>query len=165
MRKGDKTITDQDLLWDYGGEILHSQGMDLERQIPQHGRVNCFDHSVAVALLSLRLARWLGLRVDRRSLIRGALLHDYFLYDWRTLHPRPGLRHGLSHGLRHGGRAAANADRDFGLNAVEADIIRRHMFPLTLTPPRYRESLLVCWADKVCAVREFGGGLWRTRAK
>ena len=158
-------MTDQDLLWDYGGEILRSQGMDLERQIPQHGRVNCFDHSVAVALLSLRLARWLGLRVDRRSLIRGALLHDYFLYDWRTLHPRPGLRHGLSHGLRHGGRAAANADRDFGLNAVEADIIRRHMFPLTLTPPRYRESLLVCWEDKVCAVREFGGGLWRTRAK
>lgn len=158
-------MTDQDLLWDYGGEILRSQGMDLERQIPQHGRVNCFDHSVAVALLSLRLARWLGLRVDRRSLIRGALLHDYFLYDWHTLHPRPGLRHGLSHGLRHGGRAAANADRDFGLNAVEADIIRRHMFPLTLTPPRYRESLLVCWADKDCAVREFGGGLWRTRAK
>lgn len=158
-------MTDQDLLWDYGGEILRSQGMDLERQIPQHGRVNCFDHSVAVALLSLRLARWLGLRVDRRSLIRGALLHDYFLYDWHTLHPRPGLRHGLSHGLRHGGRAAANADRDFGLNAVEADIIRRHMFPLTLTPPRYRESLLVCWADKVCAVRELGGGLWRTRAK
>lgn len=158
-------MTDQDLLWDYGGEILRSQGMDLERQIPQHGHVNCFDHSVAVALLSLRLARWLGLRVDRRSLIRGALLHDYFLYDWHTLHPRPGLRHGLSHGLRHGGRAAANADRDFGLNAVEADIIRRHIFPLTLTPPRYRESLLVCWADKVCAVREFGGGLWRARAK
>ena len=28
------------------------------------------------------------------------------------------------------------------------------MFPLNLTPPRYRESILVCIADKICAVYE-----------
>lgn len=43
---------------------------------------------------------------------------------------------------------------DFALNAVERDVIARHMFPLNLTPPRYRESILVCIADKICAVYE-----------
>ena len=47
-----------------------------------------------------------------------------------------------------------NAERDFQLNAVERDMIVKHMFPLNLTPPRYRESILVCIADKICAVYE-----------
>ena len=47
-----------------------------------------------------------------------------------------------------------NADRDFGLNEVEKDIISKHMFPLTIMPPRYRESVLVTLADKWCALCE-----------
>lgn len=44
---------------------------------------------------------------------------------------------------------------DFKLNQVEEDIIRKHMFPLTRFPPKYKESLLVCIADKICTVYEF----------
>ena len=44
--------------------------------------MTCFDHSLAVAYLSLWIVLRLGLRLDLRSLVRGALLHDYFLYDW-----------------------------------------------------------------------------------
>ena len=47
-----------------------------------------------------------------------------------------------------------NADRDFGLNEIEKDIISKHMFPLTFMPPRYRESVLVTLADKWCAICE-----------
>ena len=54
----------------------------------------------------------------------------------------------------HAHTALRNASRDFTLNAVERDVIARHMFPLNLTPPRYRESVLVCLADKFCAVTE-----------
>lgn len=141
-------MTPEQMLWAYGGEILRSETMGREKTIPQHGSTTCYDHSVGVALCSIRLARRWGWRVDYPSLVRGALLHDYFLYNWRE----PG-DHRL-HGLFHARRAMENAQRDFGLNAVEADIIRRHMFPLNPTPPRYKESVVVTWADKLCAVRE-----------
>lgn len=90
-----------------------------------------------------------GLRVDSASLIRGALLHDYFLYDWHRAEEA-----GKWHGFRHAQRALDNAQRDFHLNAVERDVIRKHMFPLNLRPPRYRESVLVSCADKLCALGE-----------
>ena len=33
-------------------------------------------------------------------------------------------------------------------------MIAKHMFPLTLRPPRFRESWIVCLADKWCALEE-----------
>ena len=51
--------------------------------------------------------------------------------------------------------ALENARRVFELSEVECDIIRKHMFPLTPVPPRYREGWLVVLADKVCSVYEF----------
>ena len=50
----------EELLWKHGRDILTSPGMERERSIPQHGYVNCFDHSVAVALLSVWIAARLG---------------------------------------------------------------------------------------------------------
>lgn len=58
---------------------------DIQKSHIQHGTTTVFDHSVNVAITSLRLSEKLnaaGIRVNRRELIRGALLHDYFLYDW-----------------------------------------------------------------------------------
>lgn len=119
------------------------------RKFRQHGNVSVYDHSVGVAALSLRLARGLRLKIDESALVRGALLHDYFLYDWHVPDPDRPL-----HGFYHPKAALQNARQDFTLNRKEEDIIRRHMFPLTLKPPRTREGLLVCLADKLCAVRE-----------
>lgn len=133
----------------YGGDILSSDGMELEKLFLQHGAVTVFAHSFAVACLCLYLARILRLRVDRRALVRGALLHDYFLYDWHVPDPSHRL-----HGFSHPRRALENASRDFDLGPVERDAIARHMFPLTLKPPKYRESALVCAADKLCALCE-----------
>lgn len=133
----------------HGQAILCSRSMQAEKQFFQHGRISCYDHSVAVAYFSLLLAKKLHLRIDEKSLIRGALLHDYFLYDWHI--PHPGRR---LHGLHHAKLALQNAERDYTLNAKERDIIVRHMFPLNPIPPRCRESVLVTAADKFCAVCE-----------
>ena len=43
---------------------------------------------------------------------------------------------------------------DFNLNEKERDIILKHMFPLTVKPPRFKESYIVMLADKYCAVYE-----------
>ena len=106
-------------------------------------------HVMNVARYSLALSDRLHIRCHRRELIRGALLHDYFLYDWHL--PNSAQRW---HGFRHARIALQNAARDFDLNKIEIDIIGKHMFPLNLRIPRYRESFLVCLADKICAVRE-----------
>ena len=120
----------------------------------QHGNVSVFAHSAAVAAYSMRFAKYLGLKVDKRSLIRGALLHDFFLYDW---HETNNVGDGL-HGFVHPVTASKNAMRFFKLNMRELDIIRKHMWPLTLTKfPKYTESWLVCAADKYCSLLETFG--------
>jgi uncharacterized protein len=87
------------------------------------------------------------LRLDYRSAARGGLLHDYFLYDW---HHAPYKLHGF----KHPNRALKNAQNDFDLNKIEIDIIKKHMWPLTVTPPRYLESLIVGMVDKGCTISE-----------
>lgn len=133
----------------YGRDILFSAGMQSEKQFLQHGTVSVFAHSVAVACLCLAIAEHLNLSVDTRALVRGALLHDYFLYDWHV--PDPGHR---LHGFTHARRALRNAERDFSLGDIEKDMIATHMFPLNLRPPRYRESVILCIADKISATQE-----------
>lgn len=144
----------QGLLLKYGADILSSQGMELEKGFFQHGTVTVYDHSVAVALMCLQFAMLLHIHADRRSLVRGALLHDYFLYDWHVKEKGRPL-----HGTHHARRAMKNAERDFGLNKIERNMILAHMFPLNLTLPRYRESVLLCTADKLCALRETARGV------
>lgn len=123
----------------------------------QHGDTSCLLHTVAVAYYSMRLAEKFRIPVHKRELIRGALLHDYFLYDWHDGKPERKI-----HGFTHPKTAARNADRDFGLKKLEMDIIQRHMFPLTPKPPMSREAWLVCMVDKGCSLYEtFGRRTYR----
>ncbi len=136
-------------VYDYGEDIFSSGKLEKEKDFIQHADITCYEHSIAVATLGLKMANLLPIKTDKRALVRGALLHDYFLYDW---HDADGT-HNL-HGFTHGKKAMENAKRDFEISEVEADIIRKHMFPLTLIPPKYAESLIVCVADKICALKE-----------
>ena len=120
-----------------------------EKACFQHGSTSVYAHSVRVAACSLRLSRLLRIRTDQRALVRGALLHDYFLYDWHIPDENRPL-----HGRYHPSAALKNAEEDFELSDMERDIIKKHMFPLTLTPPAYKESLLVCLVDKACSIYE-----------
>lgn len=140
------------LVNEHGHDIIAHEHMHIERGCYQHGCITTFAHSLRVACLAVWFADRLHLwnRVDLRSLIRAALLHDYFLYDW---HDWDNGEHRL-HGFTHGRTALRNALRDFELNAVERDSIAHHMFPLTPTPPSYIEGYLVTLADKVSATRE-----------
>ena len=58
------------------------------------------------------------------------------------------------HGRIHPKIALFNARKDYDINELEADIIARHMFPLTFTPPKYKESIIVCLVDKVLSTYE-----------
>ena len=82
--------------------------MQSEKNFRQHGRMSVYEHSLAVARMCLRIAKYFPGEVDMRSLVRGALLHDYFLYDWHI----PDESHKW-HGVTHAGDALKNARRDF----------------------------------------------------
>ncbi len=129
---------------------LEQEGRILQsKEYMQHGNISVYEHSLLVARRSLSIARRFRWPVDERSLVRGALLHDYFLYDWHE----PDEDHRL-HGFSHPGKALENARDDYELNGREENIILRHMFPLTPVPPACLEAWIVCLADKLCAAEE-----------
>ena len=137
-------------------ELERTGRLGLTRDFIQHGDVTVYAHVLSVAQASLAAADVLmhaGVRVDRASLLRGALLHDYFLYDWHDPDPSHRL-----HGFRHPFFALARAEEDFDLTPRERNIIVRHMFPLVPIPPTCREAWIVCLADKWCALRETVAG-------
>lgn len=113
----------------------------------QHGSVTCFEHSLSVSYYSYLLCKLL--RMDYRAAARGGLLHDLFLYDWHK-----SKLIGGKHGFTHPYTALKNANEHFLLNKLEKDIIVKHMWPLTILLPRYKEAYVVSFVDKYCAFLE-----------
>ncbi|MBQ7774772.1 MAG: HD domain-containing protein, partial [Lachnospiraceae bacterium] len=114
-----------------------------------------YDHSIRVAYLCYRHYQRFHSNVNLNELIRGALLHDYFLYDHHDKNSS-GHVNGLVHGFTHSKRALENALRVYpDLTKTEQDMIKRHMFPLTPIPPMTKCGWLVCFYDKVAAIGEY----------
>lgn len=136
----------REILYTY---MTHEEVKSMKRYM-QHGSTTTYEHCMNVVRFSYWLNRRLHLRADERALLTGALLHDFYLYDW---HEKSGW-HRL-HGFYHPSRACRNAKRIFGIGKLEADIIESHMWPLTLRHiPKSREAAIVCLADKYCSLLE-----------
>ena len=143
--KNNKNLFDQEIR-----NLLLDPKVRHMKDFPQHGGTNTLSHVINVAEESFRLAEKLGWKIDEKVLARGAILHDYYLYDIKEQGLSP-----YNHGTSHPKKAVKNADRDFGLNSKEMNVIQGHMWPLTLfSPPRSKEAVLVCLADKYVATKE-----------
>lgn len=116
-------------------------------QVHQHVDVNCLDHCIFVSYLSFLFCKKFHLNYTDAA--RGGLLHDLFLYDWHVKGSHQGM-----HGFTHPKAALRNASKICDLTEREKDIIVKHMWPLTIRFPRYRESFVVSGADKICALAE-----------
>ena len=120
------------------------------KQYISHSDITVYHHCLKVAYTAYTLAMKWRVPCDVRALVRGALLHDYYLYDWHD--PNKGFRW---HGFKHHRFALQNAERDYFLTRRERNIIGSHMFPLTFWKlPRCREAWLVTLADKIVAAEE-----------
>jgi uncharacterized protein len=128
-------------------DLINSPVVQSMENYIQHSDVSCFEHCINVSYYSYLICRRLGL--DCQAVARGALLHDLFLYDWHITKPENGL-----HGFTHPYAALENANKHFDLNDMEKDIIQKHMWPLTLKLPKYKESFIVSCMDKYCAILE-----------
>jgi len=143
------------------GDIYeHEEFLKLKEHY--HHNSSIYEHVMDVSYFSYRTCKFL--KLDYHSAARGALLHDFFLYDWRN-HDAPDLPENKFHGIEHPKIALANAEKHFTLNEIERDIVIKHMWPLTLVPPKYKESFIVSFADKYLASREFVNKFKETKIK
>ena len=151
MKKSRRMWKIENLIKAEGNDILHSRNHKSTRKAIQHGNVSVRRHAINVARYSLLINEKLRIKCNKRDLIRGALLHDYFLYDWHDKDHISPLR---LHGFFHPGIALRNAEKEYRLSTKEKDIIRKHMWPLTIVPPKCREAWVVSMADKYCSLME-----------
>jgi uncharacterized protein len=128
-------------------DLLKHERVQSMKNFIQHGNTTCFDHSLYVSFTSYVVSRRLGL--DYRATARGALLHDFFLYDWHIKGNSEGL-----HGFSHPRVALRNALESFELGAIEREIILKHMWPLTPALPLKKEAVVVTMVDKYCSIAE-----------
>lgn len=131
-------------------EMLQHEKLREMKKYIQHGRTTTYAHCIAVAYYSYLITTKLPIKLDSKSIIRGALLHDFYLYDWHI----PDDSHKF-HGFVHPMFALRNSKKYFKLNKIEEDIIKKHMWPLTVTRvPQCREAFLVSLVDKYCSLAE-----------
>jgi len=131
-------------------DITENSSMISLKEHEQHMNTSRYKHCYEVAFYTYAICKKLGL--DYISAARGAMLHDFYFYDWRNKGVEGQKRF---HAYRHPRIALNNAIENFDLNDLEKDIIVKHMWPLTLNFPKYSESYIVTLIDKYCATREF----------
>ena len=139
------------VLEEYASDILNSENFQKTKKHIQHGNMTVYEHCVNVAKTSFMLQHALKINCNERDLIRGALLHDYYLYDW---HIKDKDNSYALHGFYHPGIALNNAKKEYKLTECQEEIIRKHMWPLTVIPPTCKEAWIVTAADKYCSFME-----------
>ena len=120
------------------------------RNYIQHGTISTYEHCESVTELAFLLNRRLRLGADERILVTGAFLHDFYLYDWHENDKSHRL-----HGYHHPDTSCANAVAYFQIGEHIQQMIRTHMWPLTITKlPRSREAWILCLVDKYISTEE-----------
>ena len=130
------------------------------KEIPMHRGSNCYIHSFKVAKASIKKATKKNKGYNLEALLVGAILHDYYLYDWRS--DRDKLK---GHGKNHPIIASENARRDFDISREVAEIIKTHMWPLTpkLKPITKEAKLLDYMDDKIATIEFFSSKKYKTK--
>lgn len=142
-----KILADKEYL-DIVKDLIINETVLKMKQYRQHFNVNCFDHCLFVSYNSYLICK--KRKLDYISVARAGLLHDLFLYDWRK---RQDGRKGY-HAFTHGKIALENAMKITNLNDKEKDIIKKHMWPVTLEIPKYKETFIITLVDKYFAMVE-----------
>lgn len=126
-------------------DILNNEEFIKRKEYHHHENRSVYVHSIYVSYYSYKIAKFL--HMDYTNTAIGGLLHDFYYNDWQK-NPQKGIKN--LHGFVHAGQAATNSNKHFPqlMNKKVDNIIRRHMFPLTIIPPKYFEGWIVTCVDK-----------------
>lgn len=131
-------------------DIAKNPNVTALKERTQHESKSRYYHCLCVSYYTYYICKKLNL--DYVSAARGAMLHDFYYYDWRDKNVEGQKKF---HAFRHPRIALNNALDLFDLNDKEKNIIIRHMWPLTIIPPSSAEGYIVTLVDKYCATNEF----------
>ena len=131
-------------------ELINNKKVQEMQKYRQHYDVTTYEHCLNVSYISYKIAKFF--KWDYKSASRAAMLHDLFLYDWRN--SKKELNIEGYHAFVHPKIALKNASEEFNLNDREKDIILKHMWPVTVSLPKYKESYLITFIDKYSAIQE-----------
>ena len=127
-------------------EIIRNNEFKKMYYIEHHG-ISRWEHLIKISYRSYVIAK--KLKMDYRSVARGALLHDFYLDGDERSKKRKFLDT-----FSHPKKALETSMNNFDINDMEKNIIVSHMFPIYLSVPKYKESILVNTVDKVIGFRE-----------
>lgn len=145
----EKAINDKEYI-DIVKDIINNETVLEMKKYRQHYDINTFEHCLNVSYISYRICK--RLKWDYKSMARAAMLHDLFLYDWRN--SKKELNLNGYHAFVHPKIALENASKIYDLNDKEKDIIVKHMWPVTLSLPKYKEAFVITLVDKYSALQE-----------
>ena len=130
-------------------DLLENELLQELDTITHHHYTTRLNHSIFVSYVSYSIAKKFNL--NYRSVARAGLLHDFFIEGREDIKQ---LKKG-SHNYVHPKLALENAKKITEINDIEADIILKHMFLCTrCTFPKFKESFIVTFVDKYCAINE-----------
>ena len=121
------------------------------KEIPMHRGSNCYEHTFKVAKRAIHhCEKSKKKNINLEVVLIGAILHDYYLYDWRT--DRSKIK---THAKQHELIAAENAIKDFSISKEIKEVIETHMWPINIKNyPKSREAKIVSVSDKLVALCE-----------
>lgn len=143
----DSNIDEKQEFYSIINDIVVNKNFQRLKTFKQHYETSCYEHCYNASYYSFKISKKLGLNYV--SLTRAALLHDFFLYDWRIKDGRKGF-----HAFTHPKTSAENASILFDLSEFEKSIILTHMWPVTLSFPKSKEAFILTLVDKYCATKE-----------
>ena len=143
------TLEKKKHLEDIYQSFLHDEKVLKMKDISMHRGSNCYFHSFKVAKLAIKRALR-HKKGDLEVILMAAILHDYYLYDWRV--DKSKMKHHMG---SHPYTAATNAERDFGIHEPIKRVIESHMWPVNFTNfPKTKEARIVSNADKSIYLKE-----------
>lgn len=149
---GSKKELSSDRYYSYVRDIINSAELDKLKKITHHITTTRFQHCLNVSYYTYLVCR--KLHLDARAAARAGLLHDLFYYD-RQKYNQSKTKGQLSHSSMHARLALENAAELTDISALERDMIVNHMWPMTRSLPKYKETYIITLIDKYCAILEF----------
>lgn len=134
-------------------EIVNSilENSEFQRRLEYHHHENrsVYTHCLIVSYYSYLVAK--KMKLDYKSAAIAGLLHDFYYEDWQK-NPKHGIKN--MHGFIHAKQSLENSKIYFStlLNDKINDSIVKHMFPLTIMPPKYIEGWIITFVDKIVSL-------------